>query len=206
MVQEEGRLLHTVRRVLMEAVCKRNWDAYLQQARALAMTDSLTSLYSRFFIEHLLEMEIKRSQRYDHAFCVAYIDIDGFKEINDRFGHSHGDAVLRELAMVLKNLLRSTDYLGRFGGDEFLLILPKANLVNAVRLCRRMTEKVSRHTFQGKRAKHGLTISIGLSHWKGGEGIRSPQLLEAADQALYQAKKRGKNCICQHENPFPTAS
>jgi diguanylate cyclase (GGDEF)-like protein len=196
-LREDGRIIRAARRVLGEAALMRNWEGMLQQMHTLAISDSLTATYNRHFIGQLLEMELRRSQRYGHPFCVALIDVDGFKEINDRFGHGYGDGVLRELARLLKDQLRATDHLGRFGGDEMLVILPQTTLANARHLCRRMSQRVARHAF-GTASGEALriTLSIGVSDWGGGPGVSTAQLLEDADRALYRAKLEGRNRVC----------
>ncbi len=199
MLTEPGRLRRTMRRAVEEGVRLKGWESSMREARTLAITDGLTTLYNRFFIEQLLEMEVCRSRRYGQPFCVALMDLDGFKEINDRFGHFRGDAVLRDLSRLLKGLLRSSDHIGRFGGDEFLLVLPQVSLAGAVKLCGRMIEEVSRHGGLGGLTQRRLTLSVGLAFWSGGDGVEFPQLIQGADLALYEAKQMGKNCISYRE-------
>ncbi len=210
MLMEPGRLRRIMRRAVEEGVRLRDWESSMREARTLAITDGLTTLYNRFFIEQLLEMEVCRSRRYRQPFCVALMDVDGFKGINDRFGHFHGDAVLRHLARVLKGLLRSSDHIGRFGGDEFLLVLPQVSLADGVKLCGRMIKEVSRQGALGGLTQGRLTLSVGLAYWSGGEGVESPDLLQAADLALYEAKQMGKNCISYRQvmphDPSPPLS
>lgn len=199
MLMEPGRLRRTMRRAAEEGVRLRDWESSIREARTLAITDGLTTLYNRFFIEQLLEMEVCRSRRYRQPFCVALMDVDGFKEINDRFGHFRGDAVLRDLSRLLKRLLRSSDHIGRFGGDEFLLILPQVTLAGAVKLCGRMIKEVSRQGALGGLTQRRLTLSVGLAYWSGGDGVDLHELLRGADLALYEAKQMGKNCISYRE-------
>lgn len=199
MLMEPGRLKRTIRRAVEEGVRLKGWESSMREARTLAITDGLTTLYNRFFIEQLLEMEVCRSRRYGQPFCVALMDVDGFKEVNDHFGHFRGDAVLRDLSRLLKGLLRSSDHIGRFGGDEFLLVLPQVSLADGVKLCGRMIKEVSRHKALGGLTQRSLTLSVGLAYWSGGDGVEFPQLIQGADLALYEAKQMGKNCISYRE-------
>jgi diguanylate cyclase (GGDEF)-like protein len=199
MIREPDRLSRTFHRALVEGARWRQWESSLREMGEMAVTDSLTTVYNRHFIEHLLEMEIKRSERYGHPFCAALLDLDGFKAVNDRHGHHVGDRVLREMTDLLRRLVRSTDHIGRFGGDEFLIVLPQANPINGLRLCKRMIGRVSTHPFGGAHEELGVTLSVGLAHWKGGRGVTVARILEAADAALYEAKKSGKDRVCLQE-------
>lgn len=196
MLGNPGMVAHTLLRALHHGSSLRRFASSIRQVGEMAVTDGLTSLYNRFFIEQLLIMEVNRSQRYGHPFCVALVDVDGFKAINDRMGHRRGDLVLRELASLLKKNLRTTDHIGRYGGDEFLIILPQANLESGLRLCGRMVRAVAGHIFLDQGPDPGITLSVGLTHWEGDPGLTQARILEEADEALYKAKRGGKNRVC----------
>lgn len=151
--------------------------------RALADTDSLTGLGNRRAAERALEWAIDRSRRAVEArTCVAVFDLDGFKELNDRFGHAAGDVVLAELAASWREQLRSTDHLARTGGDEFLLVLTDCGIDEAERIVRRMTAM-----------PEGVACSAGLARWIPDESATA--LVRRADEALYRAKADGPVAI-----------
>ncbi len=180
---------------LVEAVRLRRWASSIKRVGRLAMTDALTSLYNRYFIERLLQMEIGRSKRYGQPFCVALLDLDGFKEVNDSLGHAAGDEVLRKVAEVLKKTARSTDHIGRFGGDEFLLILPQADGKSGLGVCERILE-ASRREFRGfGSGTPRIGLSVGLTHWSSEKAPSLDAVIELTDKALYRAKEKGGNTI-----------
>lgn len=161
-----------------------------KELEKLATTDKLTNLYNRRKIEELLEIEINRSERFNHNFGLAIVDIDKFKEVNDTYGHQVGDKVLKEIANILNTNRRKTDFVGRYGGEEFVIICPESSLEGVLRLMEIFKEKISTHKFSeigDKTASFGVTIS------QKDDTIES--ILKRADDALYQAKDNGRNKI-----------
>lgn len=171
-----------------------------QQAAALehdANTDPLTLLKNRRFVGAQLEHEAARSTRSGVTFSLIMLDLDHFKEINDRFGHDAGDATLRGVAALLSLHARSADILGRWGGEEFVLVLPELPLHDAAEVAERLREIVARHPFGGVGS---ATASFGVAEYVPGESVLN--LVTRADGALYRAKASGRNCVMP---PFSTS-
>jgi diguanylate cyclase (GGDEF)-like protein len=162
----------------------------LAQVKDQSERDPLSGAFNRRGIEHRLVIELKRSERSGQRLSVALIDIDYFKTINDSAGHAAGDSALREVVSVISAQLRAYDYLGRYGGDEFLLILPQTASIDGLVVADRVNQAVRSH-FPSRKCP-ALTISIGLSEAVPGE--HAIPLLARADQALYEAKHAGRNC------------
>ena len=163
----------------------------LNKTMHAATHDTLTGLANRGYFFHRLEQEIARSKRYNASFAVMFIDLDGFKVINDRLGHQAGDEVLIQTAARLRDVCRETDLAARFGGDEFALIVAGASDCDSVREpARRVTEAVSQPIrWQGQTLK--LTASVGVSLYPA-DGATPDQLTHNADLAMYQVKRQGK--------------
>jgi len=162
----------------------------------LALTDGLTGLFNRRYMEIRLEEEISRSQRYSRRFSLILIDIDHFKQINDTWGHATGDLVLQGVSRLLAQNLRETELVFRYGGEEFLVILPEAALAQATSVAQRLRDAVERHPFHtvdGSATLH-VTFSAGVAEYPT-HGADKGTLLAAADQALYLAKQRGRNRV-----------
>jgi len=160
------------------------------ESQRQAMTDALTGVGTRRLMEDRLEAEFARAQRYRRPFIVAMLDVDDYKEVNDRLGHQAGDQVLRELGACLNREKRLTDILARYGGDEFVLLMPETTLADAVCVMDRIRQKVKRI-----RIPQDLSISIscGIAEQPTCGGINPNELIRRADIALYQAKKRGRD-------------
>lgn len=156
----------------------------------LAFTDALTKLNNRRQIEKSLGDEVKRAQRYGRPFSVVLVDIDHFKEVNDRYGHDVGDSVLRELAHLLVAENRISDQAGRWGGEEFLLILSETTLEQALGVASRLRLRVIGHRF----ARVGkLTASFGVADFQFDDSVKA--LVRRADEALYAAKTGGRDKV-----------
>ncbi len=170
-----------------------------QRMENLAITDELTGLYNfRYLKEHLKE-EIKRSQRYGHPLALIMADIDHFKEYNDTFGHPEGNKALKSVANILKSNVREVDIVGRYGGEEFIIILPEAKQKQAQEIAERIRLKVEEYKFINNKdkdypAETKLTLSLGVTSCF--REVISPQgLIYKADQALYLAKRKGRNRV-----------
>jgi diguanylate cyclase (GGDEF)-like protein len=174
---------------------ERNRELALMAARLadLASRDELTGLWNRREFMRLLQDEKKRVERRGGRFCVALIDADHFKQVNDRFGHLAGDAVLQELAQVFDRTRRMTDTLARYGGEEFILLLLDADTEAALHALERTRIGVERHDWERVAADLRMTISIGVAAWQAGEDVG--QTINRADAALYDAKDAGRNCV-----------
>ena len=124
------------------------------------------------------------------------IDIDHFKRINDSLGHQIGDKILKELALILRDCIRQTDLIARYGGEEFAIILPETNKDHAYILAERMRKKIASHCFNYSGKSLRITISLGLSHSSLSDIRDKDELIYLADEALYTAKRRGRNQTC----------
>jgi len=159
----------------------------------LAVTDSLTQLYNRRHFDEVLYKEIKRFNRRKYtSLSLMMIDIDHFKELNDRFGHLAGDSVLREIARVLREGVRETDTIARYGGEEFVIVMPDTHLDGAAYKAEVLRQKVQRQEFPGSTEPVYCTISIGVAAYVTGF---PHDLIKTADKALYQAKNGGRNTV-----------
>ena len=164
------------------------------QTRYLSVTDPLTGLYNRRHFEDNLEREFLRASRYNNELSFAIIDIDFFKKVNDTYGHSAGDYVLKEVAYLILQNLRKTDMVFRYGGEEFTIIITETPIERAVVPLERLRKAVEEYPFNHNGQKIQVTISVGVSEVsKKIETVN--QLFEDADKALYKAKENGRNQI-----------
>ncbi|MBX3161550.1 MAG: GGDEF domain-containing protein [Deltaproteobacteria bacterium] len=160
----------------------------------VAVTDPLTGAYNREFLLARLPQEIEAAVDRNHPLSVAMVDVDHFKAVNDQYGHGIGDLVLAEVARRLRGAIRAGDILVRYGGEEFLAVLPKADAGRAWEVGERMRQRVCERSFSvGDGLALILRISIGIAQWRSGENM--PHLIERADVALYGAKDRGRNRV-----------
>jgi diguanylate cyclase (GGDEF)-like protein len=161
----------------------------------LAHTDPLTSVPNRRAVLEELKREVGRSARYGTPVSVLLLDLDHFKQVNDRFGHAAGDRVLREAAQELERGIRHEDRLGRFGGEEFLVVAPCIGEQEAVRMAERLRARIAARPIEWRGDDICITASVGVAACPGGVGRSANALLEAADGALYEAKARGRNQV-----------
>lgn len=160
----------------------------------VAVTDPLTGAYNREFLMQRLPQEIETASDRDRALSIAMVDIDHFKTVNDHYGHGVGDVVLSEVARRLRGAIRAGDLLVRYGGEEFLAVLPKADAGRAWEVGERMRQRVCERAFEvGDGLALLLRVSVGVAQWRLGEMM--PGLIERADEALYSAKDRGRNRV-----------
>ncbi len=166
-----------------------------EEALKKAMHDPLTGALNRAALDTMLDKEIDLAHRHDNPLSVLMIDIDHFKEINDNYGHSMGDKVLRSLVDGLNNHIRNSDILFRYGGEEFTVLLNNTSIDGAHLLAQRIRSSIEKmtHIYDGTVIQ--LTISIGMATLENNETAN--QLLERSDSALYAAKKFGRNCVIQ---------
>lgn len=160
----------------------------------VAVTDPLTGAYNREFLLARLPQEIEAAQERDRSLSVAMVDVDHFKAVNDQYGHSVGDLVLAEVARRLRGAIRAGDLLVRYGGEEFLAVLPKADAGRAWEVGERMRQRVCERAFDvGDGLALLLRISVGIAQWRMYESMTD--LIERADVALYAAKDHGRNRV-----------
>jgi len=168
---------------------------YNLQLEKLSTIDSLTGLFNRGHIMDIFAMHIKRYDRNQASFSILMVDLDFFKKINDRYGHIAGDAVLVETGKIFSTILRSIDAAGRYGGEEFLIILDNTPERQAEKTAERIRKAVEHSEIfvDGKRIK--VTVSIGVATIKHIKDTKGINLIDRADKALYQAKRDGRNCV-----------
>ena len=169
----------------------------VERLRNLSVRDSLTDLFNHRHSMELVDQEFQRVGRYPahEGISLLMIDIDNFKQINDSRGHLAGDAVLREVALVLKDSLRAVDSVGRYGGEEFVVILPHTPKDEAFRTAERIRQRVDAHAFDiGGDSVH-VTVSIGVATFPSDEVDGPNALVREADRALYAAKEAGRNRV-----------
>ena len=169
-------------------------ESLLKKVETLAVTDPLTGLFNRRHLEGIIEEELKSSRRYGSPLASLMVDIDHFKRINDRYGHQCGDSVLMEVACMLKSTLREVDTLARWGGEEFVALLPRCGRQEAEVTAHSLLRATSEHSFAGL-PDLNVTVSIGVACVPD-PGIRTAEdLLNTSDRAMYAAKERGRNNV-----------
>jgi len=175
------------------AVAIRNAQLY-EEMQHLAITDSLTGLYNRRYFFEFTEKEISQSKRYMRDLSLIMMDIDHFKRVNDRFGHQIGDQVLKNVADICLSMLRKADIMCRFGGEEFMLLLPETGKEEAESAAERMCRAVADAVIQADSGEVKITLSIGVAELDK-EQDTLDSLIFAADNALYRAKAAGRDCV-----------
>jgi len=174
----------------------------LKQTQELSIADGLTGLYNQMHFFELLNLETRKSQRYNLNYSLIMFDVDFFKNYNDHNGHMHGSETLKSIGTIMKNKFRNTDLLAKYGGDEFVIILPQTDKVGAYLAAERLRESVEKQVFPGAETQplKKLTISIGLASYPE-HGLSDEEILNRADKALYFAKESGRNrTIIYNEN------
>ena len=164
--------------------------SHQRELEKISVTDQLTGLYNRHKLNEVLESELHRAERIKTTFGIIILDIDNFKKVNDVYGHNVGDSVLQELAILLKKTLRITDTLGRWGGEELLIIVPQGDIANEQLLAEKLRLKIEKHIFT---TVNHITTSFGVAIYNEGDSIIS--LIKRADDALYHAKRNGRNQV-----------
>jgi len=170
-----------------------------EEATRLSITDGLTGLWNRRLFDLRMNEELQRAIRFQEPFGLMLVDLDHFKDVNDRYGHQAGDAVLVELARRLTDATREVDVVTRFGGEEFALILPKTPVQGTLRLAEKVREVVSNEPFATGNASIPVTVSVGAAGYPD-HGLSTADLLAAADAALYRAKENGRNRVEEAES------
>jgi diguanylate cyclase (GGDEF)-like protein len=170
-----------------------------QKLLRMATSDPLTGLFNRGYVDERFAVELSRALRHRQQLTLALIDVDRFKSLNDTHGHSAGDLVLRELGAILRHSFRQSDTVGRYGGEEFVVILPEMNIEDAERKLESLRERIARTPIElnadGKTV--ALTISAGLAGLPA-DGTDAAEIFALADQRLFQAKREGRNRVSAH--------
>jgi diguanylate cyclase (GGDEF)-like protein len=165
-----------------------------ENSERLTITDDLTKLYNYRYLMKYLESDVKRCLRYKKKVSLLFIDIDGFKQINDTFGHLAGSQALAEMGQVFKRIVRETDVVGRYGGDEFVIVLPETPLNGAMIIAERIRKKVEECEFVTQNLSIRLTVSLGVANCPK-HTLTAEGLIKKADAAMYRAKELSKNSI-----------
>jgi two-component system, cell cycle response regulator len=171
----------------------RQLEEVLSKVEVLAITDPLTHLYNRRHFEERIENEFANTARYKSPATCIMIDVDYFKRINDGYGHRTGDVVLKEISDIIKSCLRKVDTVARWGGEEFVALLPRTNKEDSYPAAERILNTISEHTFTGVDRK--ITVSIGIASIPDQSIDTAEKLVDASDAALYEAKGSGRNRI-----------
>ena len=174
----------------------------LEMAREEALTDGLTGIGNRKFLDLRLRDEVMVAMESGEALCVILSDIDHFKKFNDKYGHTIGDEVLKLAASVLKNSVKGQDTPARYGGEEFCIVLPQTVLTNAAKLADNLRATLAKRGLTNKKTGESygrITMSLGVAMYRPGESIEN--LVNRADEALYRAKENGRNRVeCEQQD------
>ncbi|HEX5970288.1 MAG TPA: diguanylate cyclase [Gemmatimonadaceae bacterium] len=171
-----------------------------ERLRYMSLTDGLTGLDNRRHLNERIDEMFQHAQRLNEPFSVVMCDLDKFKSVNDTYGHQAGDEVLKQLASILKDEAREIDRVGRYGGEEFLLLLPGTVLDAAVTFAERVRKHVERHTFTFPGGSTTRTASFGVAGWPHPRINDSDSLVRMADDALYVAKETGRNRVIRFDS------
>jgi two-component system, cell cycle response regulator len=175
-----------------------------QRLLTLTVTDERTNLLNDRYLRRRLSEEFKRAQRYGFPLSVALLDLDHFKQVNDRYGHDCGDQVLREFGKLLTENARTTDIVGRYGGEEFLIVLPNTDGIRAAIVAERIRKAADGQVYKYKEFLVRVTVSTGVASFPANTQIRDENdLLKAADQALYRAKQVSRNRVIVDRASMP---
>jgi len=190
-----ARQIRLVETIAQQATIAMDNAKLFEKMQEMAITDGLTGLYNRRYFYMILNNEIERVKRYSSQLSLVMIDIDHFKKVNDKLGHLAGDEVLQSIAEVCKQLLRQSDNMFRYGGEEFMIVLPETAQEEALKVAERIRETVADMTFETKKGGVKITISLGVSQYDADEFSDPNIFIESADQTLYAAKQAGRNCV-----------
>ena len=188
LIQYKGELLRDI--LGTNLVNARLYEKYLRATRHL-LTDTLTGVGTRRLFEDRLEAEVSRAERYRQEFCMAIVDVDHLKLINDGLGHPVGDKVLKEVGSCMNRNKRASDVAARYGGDEFVLLMPQTNLSGAITLLKRLQSELGDLSIIDR----PVTISCGIVQRGASESVPPTELVRRADLALYHAKGQGRDCV-----------
>ena len=194
-MQEMAQSISSYQHSLEEKVKQRTQELSIknEELLKLSITDKLTGLYNRVKLDKSLHDEMSRSFRTKESFCVILMDIDFFKKVNDIYGHQVGDDVLVETAQILKQTVRKIDVLGRWGGEEFLIVCPETSLEGAKVLALKINAAIERYVY--KTYPKTVTMSLGVASFQEGITQKAEDIVANADNALYEAKRNGRNQV-----------
>ena len=191
-----AHLAITLRGVIRSSFIIQDLMRSIQKLNEISITDTLTGLYNRFYMMHQLNAEFKRAERSREILSCLMIDIDHFKSINDTYGHKFGDIILKAVASRIRTGIRGTDIFGRYGGEEFLIVLPNTDLEGAALLADKLRASLDQAKFKHDYFALTVTASFGAASTENPEVITPDHLLQLSDRALYRAKESGRNKVC----------
>lgn len=192
----QDRLIQSILAALERVRLRQELQSAHRHLAEMATRDELTGLFNRRYLMQSLETELNRARRYEQPLTLCMFDLDHFKRLNDTFGHEAGDTVLREVAQTMQNTVRNPDIAGRYGGEEFLILLINTDLDKAERFGNRLRQRVCEKKFDFNGAKpYTVTCSIGMAQYAP-ESQDGAALIKQADKAMYIAKRHGRNQVC----------
>ena len=192
----QDRLIQSILAALERVRLRQELQSAHRHLAEMATRDELTGLFNRRYLMQSLETELNRARRYAQPLTLCLFDLDHFKRLNDKHGHDAGDTVLRNVSRTLMQTVRSPDIAGRYGGEEFVVLLINTDLPMAELFGNRLRERIGEHEYHFDGSKPlSVTCSIGLAQYQGGEQD-SAALIGLADKAMYKAKHRGRNQVC----------
>ena len=191
---DENELRARVRTQLRRKRYQERLRSMVFEAMELAITDPLTGLYNRRYLNAHLHSTVARSLATGKPVCVLIFDIDHFKDVNDTYGHEAGDDVLQEFSDRIRRGVRNIDLVSRYGGEEFLLVMPETDREFAANVAERLRSDVEKIPFKTRSGTFPVTVSIGIAEWQG-PSDNAEALIRRADQALYAAKRSGRNRV-----------
>lgn len=200
---EIDELLARIRAGMRIVELQKELLASSRRYEALSLTDSLTSLHNRRSFDQEFASRFEQARRYERPLSLAIIDLDYFKSINDQFGHAAGDGVLRGIAQILDHGTRRSDFVARIGGEEFGILLPETSLFEALHFAEKIRSTIMTATVRTEAATHKMTVSIGVANVPHSLVTTPQEFFNAADQALYRAKARGRNRIESERRKVP---
>lgn len=169
-----------------------------EKMQQMATTDALTKIYNRLYFNEMLSKEMAAADRENYPMSISIFDIDHFKKFNDTYGHLFGDLVLKTIAKLAKEHVRANDVVARFGGEEFVIIMPNTPIEEAQGMIEELRDKISKCHIKEGSIMASVTASFGIAHYPG-HGLTEAEVLSAADTALYKAKTEGRNCVKIYE-------
>jgi two-component system cell cycle response regulator len=191
----EKSLSRSIMNALEKARLKRDVKEAQNKMAEMSTRDELTGVYNRRYFMEALEREVSKAKRYGNELVLCMLDLDHFKEVNDTYGHPAGDMVLREIGKMLKECVRQSDLICRYGGEEFAVILPSTQLEKARLVCERFRGIVKQHQFKYNSFQINITVSIGVTAFNHLIPESFNDLIAKADEALYRAKAEGRNRV-----------
>ena len=164
----------------------------------MAITDGLTGLMTRKHFNYIASQELEKCIRYDKVFAIGMLDIDHFKKFNDTYGHQAGDYVLAEVAKITKEIFRVSDSVGRYGGEEFVVLMPETDVDGGYIACERLRKEIEEKVFSFGEYTFSVTVSVGVSGLRNSDQAVE-ELIKAADLALYKSKENGRNRVTKSD-------